>query len=88
MESFIFGAKTKCQMTEGAEIGSLPDAEQRPYLVSFCPVLNAFPPTHFSLSKTRLFFRFFALYVNDEQRLTGSSALATDLRELNADVWS
>ncbi|XP_017339694.1 ankyrin repeat and fibronectin type-III domain-containing protein 1 isoform X2 [Ictalurus punctatus] len=32
MESFIFGAKTKCQMTEGAEIGSLPDAEQRPYL--------------------------------------------------------
>ncbi|KAK3559518.1 hypothetical protein QTP86_013702 [Hemibagrus guttatus] len=32
MESFIFGAKNKCQMTEGAEIGSLPDAEQGPYL--------------------------------------------------------
>lgn len=35
MESFIFGAKNKCQMTEGAEIGPLPDAEQGPCLVSF-----------------------------------------------------
>ncbi|XP_060753418.1 ankyrin repeat and fibronectin type-III domain-containing protein 1 isoform X1 [Tachysurus vachellii] len=32
MESFILVAKNKCQMTEGAEIGSLPDAEQGPYL--------------------------------------------------------
>ncbi|XP_053366779.1 ankyrin repeat and fibronectin type-III domain-containing protein 1 isoform X2 [Clarias gariepinus] len=33
MESLVFGAKSKkCQMTEGAEIGSLPDAEQGPYL--------------------------------------------------------
>ncbi|XP_046710049.1 ankyrin repeat and fibronectin type-III domain-containing protein 1 isoform X2 [Silurus meridionalis] len=32
MESFLFAAKNKCQMTEGAEIGSLPDAEQGPYM--------------------------------------------------------
>ncbi|TSK14813.1 Ankyrin repeat and fibronectin type-III domain-containing protein 1 [Bagarius yarrelli] len=31
MESFLFGVENKCQMTEGAEIGSLPDAEQGHY---------------------------------------------------------
>uniref|UniRef100_A0A3B1JGH1 Ankyrin repeat and fibronectin type III domain containing 1 n=1 Tax=Astyanax mexicanus TaxID=7994 RepID=A0A3B1JGH1_ASTMX len=29
---FMFGTKNNCQMTEGAEVGSLPDAEQGSYL--------------------------------------------------------
>lgn len=74
MESFIFGAKNKCQMTEAAEIGSLPDAEQGPYLVSFVQSKTLF----YTLESRAFSFFFFAslfvLHVNDEQWLTGSSA--------------
>lgn len=91
MESFIFGAKNKCQMTEGAEIGSLPKTEQGPYLVSFVQAKTLF---HISLLKARLFFflLFFCFFVCASREwwavANGKLSLAADLLELNADVWS